>query len=321
MSVSSENPLITFVIFAYNQERFIREAVEGAFSQTYSPLEIIISDDCSSDRTFEIIEEMASSYSGPHKILTNRNDSNFRVTEHIKRVMQLAKTEFLVLSAGDDISLPERSDCLYQEWASSGKKYKAIFSNAHLIDEVGNQTGIFFNSIPDYTKTLGEFISKSRSWIPGRNKPRCWIPGTTMAMHRSIFDVHGSYDNKVLQEDAVLSFRALLLGEIKYVDQCLVKYRRHSSSVYQPNSIPNVLRLLRHEYYYKKTWLKDALLTHGQDKRLIKELVNERNKAMFLHVVFNTPLLGTLLLHIKKAIKITMRSVGSPNQPAGEMKK
>jgi glycosyltransferase involved in cell wall biosynthesis len=42
--------------------------VEGAFSQTYSPLEIILSDDCSSDRTFEIMEEMAREYQGPHLV-------------------------------------------------------------------------------------------------------------------------------------------------------------------------------------------------------------------------------------------------------------
>ena len=41
-------PLVTFALFAYNQERYVREAVEGAFAQTYQPLEIILSDDCSS---------------------------------------------------------------------------------------------------------------------------------------------------------------------------------------------------------------------------------------------------------------------------------
>ena len=42
-----ERPLISFVVLAYNQESFIREAIEGALTQTYSPLEIVFSDDCS----------------------------------------------------------------------------------------------------------------------------------------------------------------------------------------------------------------------------------------------------------------------------------
>ncbi|HUF60663.1 MAG TPA: glycosyltransferase, partial [Verrucomicrobiales bacterium] len=56
---STERPLVSFLLLAYNQEQYIHEAVEGAFSQTYSPLEIILSDDCSTDRTFEIMREMA----------------------------------------------------------------------------------------------------------------------------------------------------------------------------------------------------------------------------------------------------------------------
>lgn len=44
---ASQAPLVTFALFAYNQEKFIREAVEGAFAQTYESLEIILSDDCS----------------------------------------------------------------------------------------------------------------------------------------------------------------------------------------------------------------------------------------------------------------------------------
>ena len=51
----SSRPLITFALMAYNQEQLIEEAVAGALAQTYSPLEIILSDDCSTDRTFSIM--------------------------------------------------------------------------------------------------------------------------------------------------------------------------------------------------------------------------------------------------------------------------
>src|SRR4051812_34720579 len=73
---NSGRPLVTFALFAYNHERFIRKAVDGALAQTYQPLEIIISDDCSTDRTFEIAQGMASAYNGAHKVVVNRNPKN-----------------------------------------------------------------------------------------------------------------------------------------------------------------------------------------------------------------------------------------------------
>ena len=64
-SKAQERPLVTFLQFSYNLEHFIREAVEGAFAQTYSPLQIILSDDCSTDKTFEITRAMAASTADP----------------------------------------------------------------------------------------------------------------------------------------------------------------------------------------------------------------------------------------------------------------
>jgi len=106
-------PLLTFLVAAYNQEQYIREAVEGAFRQTYSPLEIIISDDCSTDRTFAIASEMAAAYRGPHKILLNRNPTNLGISAHANRIMELTHGELVVASAGDDVSLPERTEVIY----------------------------------------------------------------------------------------------------------------------------------------------------------------------------------------------------------------
>ena len=63
-----DKPLVTFALFAYNQEKYIREAIEGEFARAYQPLKIIISDDCSSDKTFDIINELVQNYQGPHVV-------------------------------------------------------------------------------------------------------------------------------------------------------------------------------------------------------------------------------------------------------------
>lgn len=106
---TEDRPLVTFALFAYNQENYIREAVEGAFSQTYSPLEIILSDDCSSDGTFKIMKEMARGYQGPHLVKVRRGERNLGVAGHFDDLMRLASGDFFVAAAGDDVSDPART--------------------------------------------------------------------------------------------------------------------------------------------------------------------------------------------------------------------
>ena len=67
----------------------MRASIEAAFAQTWSPLEILLSDDCSPDGTFAVMQEMAAAYSGPHRVILNRNPKNLGITAHVDRIMEL----------------------------------------------------------------------------------------------------------------------------------------------------------------------------------------------------------------------------------------
>src|SRR4051794_34557301 len=109
MSDRRERPAVTFFVMTYNQSRFVREAVQGALAQTYQPLEILFSDDCSTDGTFEIIQETVKNYSGPHTIVLNRNERNLGVSEHLNKIVALANGELIIAADGDDVSNPHRT--------------------------------------------------------------------------------------------------------------------------------------------------------------------------------------------------------------------
>ena len=86
-----DRPPVTLFVLAYNQEALVRAAIEGAFAQTYQPLEIILSDDASPDGTFAVMQAMAAAYSGPHRVILNRNPANLGLTAHVSRVMAAAR--------------------------------------------------------------------------------------------------------------------------------------------------------------------------------------------------------------------------------------
>ena len=85
MVSGNSRPLMTFALIAYNQENFVEEAISGALSQTYQPLQIVLSDDGSTDRTFELMKRAAQEYSGPHDVVVNQNEENRGIGAHINR--------------------------------------------------------------------------------------------------------------------------------------------------------------------------------------------------------------------------------------------
>src|SRR2546429_321437 len=105
-------PLVSYILFCYNQEQYVREAANAALAQTYSPLEVILSDDGSSDRTFEILREVAEKYQGPHTVRLNRVECNRGLMHHIVQATSQASGEWYVLGAGDDLSHKDRTAIL-----------------------------------------------------------------------------------------------------------------------------------------------------------------------------------------------------------------
>ncbi|MDP3334164.1 MAG: glycosyltransferase [Methylococcaceae bacterium] len=218
ITLSKDKPLITFALFAYNQEKYIREAIAGAFSQTYSPLQIILSDDCSSDKTFEIMEEEAKKYSdcnGIHKIIINRNPENLGIGGHINKVMTLVDGDLIVVAAGDDISLPERVETIYEVWAQHNFAPASIHSAYYEIDESSARLGL------PKGRCINGFSNLDNS-LRGLSH----VHGATHAWHKNVFSIFGPLRKDLIYEDMVIPTRSMLLGGgVIYIDTPLIEYR------------------------------------------------------------------------------------------------
>jgi glycosyltransferase involved in cell wall biosynthesis len=132
---------VTILFLAYNQQDFVVEAAESCLNQLGEPLEIILSDDCSNDDTFVILQKIACSYSGPHQVIVRQNSRNLGIADHYNTLVELAQGRLLITAAGDDISYPERAQTLYKAWQESGCKLDLIASHARCIKLDGEATG------------------------------------------------------------------------------------------------------------------------------------------------------------------------------------
>ena len=258
---------VSFLVVTYNQEKYIRAAFESALRQEGFPIEIVVTDDHSTDRTFEIVQKMAKEYRGPHKIILNQNPKNLGIVPQVNRAVSLSSGELIVGMAGDDISLPDRAARTYEEWIHSDKTAHSIFTNAKVIDEQGNLAAQrYFERFVRHGKNDFELyypkqqMMNFRPLASGLAAYENWVLGATHAFSRASFDIFGPLGEALVVEDRAIPFRSLLLGEVRFVDEDLVLYRRHRGNFWPDNPSREQLRkIAEREYWNRESTHRQAI--------------------------------------------------------------
>jgi glycosyltransferase involved in cell wall biosynthesis len=263
---ATDRPLVTFALFAYNQEQYIREAVEGAFSQTYEPLEIILSDDCSSDQTFEIMQEMAAKYDGPHQVKVRKNGANLGLAGHVNEVFFLSHGAILVLAAGDDISMPSRSEIsvgIFQDFPNA----TAVLLSAEIINE--NSKTIDTKIISN--KKDGEQILKLKDLLAWKHATL----GATRAIRRNLIDKFPPLRKECPTEDTPLLLRSLICGDSILSSQKGIFYRKHNQNLGSPDSQKRMkISEIYHQYRDDICFAEKSQLVSKEDASMLHDWVN-----------------------------------------------
>lgn len=89
----------------YNVEAYVGQAIESMLDQSFPDFELIIIDDCSSDRTWDIVQEYARR---DQRIKPLQNEQNSRICHTLNRGLDVARGEYVARMDGDDWSHPDR---------------------------------------------------------------------------------------------------------------------------------------------------------------------------------------------------------------------
>ncbi len=102
---------ISVVIPAYNAAKYLPDAIESILNQTFQNFEIIVIDDCSTDKTWAVIQELASN---DPRIRAYQNDQNLGIAGNRNKGVSLVAGKYLAWQDADDISLPSRLETQFQ---------------------------------------------------------------------------------------------------------------------------------------------------------------------------------------------------------------
>jgi glycosyltransferase involved in cell wall biosynthesis len=207
-------PLVTVICLCYNQQRFVREAVESVLHQTYSPVQLLVVDDASTDRSREEIKKLKHEYPSLEVLLLEKNLGNCKA---FNKALTLVKGEYIIDLAADDVLLPSRIEKGVNALQQSGEGFGVTFSDAELIDESGKTLYIHSDRFPHYTIPQGDVYKEiiQRYFI---------CPPTIMAT-RKIMDALSGYDETLTYEDFDFWIRSSRQTQYTYVPEVLVKKR------------------------------------------------------------------------------------------------
>lgn len=127
----TESPLVSVIIPCYNAEKYVEQAVRSIMTQTYKNLEILITDDCSTDSSFAILQKLAKEDS---RIKLFKNEQNQKIVRTLNTLVERANGKYIARMDADDISLQKRIE-KQVEFMEANPDIAICGTNAWHIDE------------------------------------------------------------------------------------------------------------------------------------------------------------------------------------------
>lgn len=114
--MNSSQPLVSIAIITYNSSQYVEETIRSAFDQTYPNIEIIISDDCSTDNTFQVCKDIVEKIHVERKndaceikCIFTQTPKNGGITVNYNHALKFCNGKYIKYIAGDDLLMP---DCI-----------------------------------------------------------------------------------------------------------------------------------------------------------------------------------------------------------------
>lgn len=263
------NKLVSVVVISYNSGTTILETLESIYNQTYPDIELIVSDDCSSDDSAELAKQWAQTHEDRFvRCLVHKNPENLGVPGNLNTGILLSGGHYIKVLAADDLLRP---DCVaLNEACCEENGYDVLCSrvctfsvhNGEKIPgrEIQIDAAFFEKNVADQYR---DELVENRVMSP------------TLFIARTLFDEIGMYDTRYrFMEDYPMYVKLLKHGhKIHFLDACTVEYRMSensiSNAVHQRSVHPGYFQTVK-MFFYKERLL--GLLKNFKIKRILWEM-------------------------------------------------
>jgi glycosyltransferase involved in cell wall biosynthesis len=277
---------VSIALLAFQQADTVEAAARSCLAQLGGPYEVVLSDDASTDATFDVLQRLGQAYRGPHRVVVRRNAVNVGIGAHYNELLRACTGDLIVTAAGDDLSLPHRVSRLVQAWDANDRRADLIASHVIDLDHHGATHGVI--RVDDLAQWSG-----IEHWLVERP----YIIGAGHAFTRRMMERFGPFSEGIAYEDQIMAFRAIVSGGAVTVEEALVQYRRGGTSRLPTFEDWTAMRRWQRRQSARmlaeiEQLLADALLV-GEYERVERKLHAEHVKQRYLVDMFDADDLRT----------------------------
>lgn len=223
-------PLVSIVFTSYNHVEFLKQALDGLVNQTYSNIEIIIIDDCSTDGSQEVLKEYQNT-KNVKLILKEENSGSYVLASNFGATF--AKGDYILFAQCDDFSETNQIELLIKS-AEENLSCGVVFSSSNLVDEKGI---VFSNDYAGREHKFKKLVDKTPI-VPGEIMTKfltfsCVLPNLSAALikHDLFKKVNGLSDSFIVVSDWEFWLKLSELTNFYYIRTPLNNFRQHGTTI------------------------------------------------------------------------------------------
>jgi glycosyltransferase involved in cell wall biosynthesis len=206
-------PKVSVIIPVFNGAKYLAEALQSVFSQTFRDYEVIVVDDASSDNSVEV----------------SRRFAHVRIARQEHRGQSAARNTGVSYASGEYVAFLDQDDRWYPDKLArqvpvleEGRRYGMVYSNADEIDEHGRIMRVNLLDITSVhpKESITDCLSSDMFILPG-----------TVLIRKALFERLGGFDERLSgYEDDDLFRRVFEASRIHYIPDALLQWRIYPTS-------------------------------------------------------------------------------------------
>lgn len=212
--------MISIALASYNGSKYIREQLDSILLQTYQNFELIICDDCSTDNTWQILEEYAAK---DNRVKIFKNETNLGFKKNFEKAISKCRGEYIALSDQDDIWTEDHLSVLLHGMKDD---VQIVCGRPLFVDENNELLPKKYDYLKmDYAPKNNE--GHARHVFLGKSS----YQGASMLIKKTFFDIALPIPEGSEYHDNWFAALACFSGGLQYIDKVDMRYRRLYNSV------------------------------------------------------------------------------------------